>query len=172
MNAVEVQVMRIFSTYGPRNLPKDGGVASNFIVQWLRGGRPNPHGERKQTQSLSYVDNLVEGMIWLICGKHVGLIDIDNLYELSIRQPGELIRTRIRPVWPLIKERFPKDDTIQYRASSLAWNQPDWQPDVMPNQNLDSTVEDFKGASRSLRWLRFTGYSDFSFELSKNTELG
>jgi len=72
MHSTEIRVARIFNTYGPRMLPDDGRVVSNFIVQALRGEPLTLYGDGSQTRSFCYVDDLVEGLIRLMNGSHTG----------------------------------------------------------------------------------------------------
>ena len=78
MNGVEVRVARIFNTYGPRMLPDDGRVVSNFIVQALRGEPLTLYGNGSQTRSFCYVSDLVDGLIRLMNGSHMGPINLGN----------------------------------------------------------------------------------------------
>jgi len=97
MHDLEIRVMRIFNTYGPRMLPDDGRVVSNFIVQALKGEPLTLYGDGSQTRSFCFVDDLIEGMIRLINGAHTGPINIGNPTEFTIRQLAELVREKINP---------------------------------------------------------------------------
>ena len=103
MHGIAIRVARIFNTYGPRMLPDDGRVVSNFIVQALRGEPLTLYGEATQTRSFCFVDDLVEGLIRLMNGEHTGPINIGNPGEFTIRQLAELVRERINPELPLIE---------------------------------------------------------------------
>ena len=97
MHNLEIRVMRIFNTYGPRMLPDDGRVVSNFIVQALQGKQLTLYGDGSQTRSFCFVDDLIEGMIRLMNGNHTGPINVGNPNEFTIRKLAELVRDKINP---------------------------------------------------------------------------
>lgn len=145
MSGVEVRVMRIFNTYGPRMLPDDGRVMSNFIVQALRGEPLTLYGDGSQTRSFCYVSDLIEGMIRLMDGSHTGPINVGNPEEFTIRQLADLVRGRINPSLPLIEKPLPQDDPLQRQPLiDLAREQLNWQPTVSLEQGLDPTIESFR----------------------------
>ena len=145
MSGVEVRVMRIFNTYGPRMLPDDGRVMSNFIVQALRGEPLTLYGDGSQTRSFCYVSDLIEGMIRLMDGSHTGPINVGNPEEFTIRQLADLVRARINPSLPLIEKPLPQDDPLQRQPLiDLAREQLNWQPTVSLEQGLDPTIESFR----------------------------
>jgi UDP-glucuronate decarboxylase len=145
MHGVEIRVMRIFNTYGPRMLPDDGRVVSNFIVQALRGEPLTLYGDGSQTRSFCYVDDLIEGMIRLMNGSHCGPINIGNPGEFTIRQLAELVRSKINPQLPLIEKPLPADDPLQRQpVIALAQSELGWQPTVALDQGLDATIADFR----------------------------
>ena len=113
MHGTEIRVMRIFNTYGPRMLPDDGRVVSNFIVQALRGEPLTLYGDGSQTRRFCYVDDLIEGMIRLMNGGHSGPINIGNPGEFTIRQLAELVRAKVNPQLELIEKPLPQDDPLQ-----------------------------------------------------------
>ena len=113
MHSTEIRVARIFNTYGPRMLPDDGRVVSNFIVQAPRGEPLTLYGDGSQTRSFCYVDDLVEGLIRLMNSQHTGPINLGNPGEFTIRQLAELVRARINPELPLIEQPLPADDPLQ-----------------------------------------------------------
>ena len=137
--------MRIFNTYGPRMLPDDGRVVSNFIVQALKGEPLTLYGDGGQTRSFCYVDDLVEGMIRLMNGTHTGPMNIGNPGEFTIRQLAELIRDRINPELPLIEKPLPSDDPLQRKPLiDLAQHELGWQPTVELSEGLDAAIVYFK----------------------------
>jgi len=141
MHGVEIRVMRIFNTYGPRMLPDDGRVVSNFIVQALMGEPMALYGDGSQTRSFCYVDDLIEGMIRLMNGSHCGPINIGNPGELTIRQLAELVRSKINPQLPLIEKPLLADDPLQRQpVIALAQQELGWQPTVALEQWLDVTI--------------------------------
>ena len=122
---------RIFNTYGPRMLPDDGRVVSNFIVQALRGEPLTLYGDGSQTRSFCYVSDLIEGLICLMNGEHTGPINLGNPDEFTIRQLARLVRTQINPELQLVEKPLPQDDPQQRQpAIDLAREQLNWQPTV------------------------------------------
>ena len=141
MHGTEIRVMRIFNTYGPRMLPDDGRVVSNFIVQALKGEPLTLYGDGSQTRSFCYVDDLVEGMIRLMNGSHAGPMHIGNPGEFTIRQLAELVRARINPDLPIIEKPLPADDPTQRQPLiDLAIAELDWKPYFF-RTGLEPTVE-------------------------------
>tara|TARA_Y100000589_G_C27145327_1_gene626520 strand:- start:584 stop:1468 length:885 start_codon:yes stop_codon:yes gene_type:complete len=145
MHDVEVRVMRIFNTYGPRMLPDDGRVVSNFIVQALRGESLTLYGDGQQTRSFCYVDDLIEGMIRLMNSDETGPVNIGNPTEFTIRQLAEIVRQKINPDLKFIREDLPQDDPTQRKpVIDLAMSLLGWQPKIALKDGLDSTIEWFK----------------------------
>jgi len=147
MHGVEIRIVRIFNTYGPRMLPDDGRVVSNFIVQALRGQPLTLYGTGSQTRSFCYVDDLVEGLIRLMNGSHPGPINIGNPDEFTIRQLAEKVRERINPALELIYEPLPADDPLQRQpVIDLAREQLGWEPTISLDQWLEPTIAHFRAA--------------------------
>jgi len=147
IHGVEIRIVRIFNTYGPRMLPDDGRVVSNFIVQALRGQPLTLYGTGSQTRSFCYVDDLVEGLIRLMNGSHPGPINIGNPGEFTIRQLAEKVRERINPALELIYQPLPADDPLKRQpVIDLAREQLGWQPTVSLDQGLEPTIAHFRAA--------------------------
>jgi UDP-glucuronate decarboxylase len=145
MHGTEIRVMRIFNTYGPRMLPDDGRVVSNFIVQALQGKALTLYGDGNQTRSFCYVDDLIEGMIRLMNGKHTGPINIGNPGEFTIRQLAELVRDRINPGLELVCLPLPQDDPLQRQpVIELARAELGWEPKVNLTEGLAPTIAYFR----------------------------
>jgi UDP-glucuronate decarboxylase len=145
MHGVEIRVARIFNTYGPRMLPDDGRVVSNFIVQALRGKPLTLYGDGSQTRSFCYVDDLVEGLIRLMNGAHTGPINLGNPGEFTIRQLAELVKGRINPGLELIEKPLPQDDPLQRQPIiELAQRELGWQPTIALEQGLEPTIAYFR----------------------------
>jgi UDP-glucuronate decarboxylase len=141
----EIRVMRIFNTYGPRMLPDDGRVVSNFIVQALEGKPLTLYGEGSQTRSFCYVDDLIAGMMALMNGNHPGPINIGNPGEFTIRQLAELVRDRIDPSLPLTTQPLPQDDPLQRQpVIDLARRELGWEPKVSLEEGLEPTIAYFR----------------------------
>ena len=145
MNDVEVRVARIFNTYGPRMLPDDGRVVSNFIVQALRGDPLTLYGDGSQTRSFCYVSDLIEGLIRLMNGDQTGPINLGNPNEFTIRELAELVRIQINPELQLVEKPLLQDDPQQRQpAIDLAREQLNWQPTVSLEQGLAPTIDSFR----------------------------
>ena len=145
MSNVEIRVMRIFNTYGPRMLPDDGRVVSNFIVQALNSKPLTIYGDGSQTRSFCFVDDLIDGMIRLMNGEHTGPINIGNPAEFTIRQLAELVREKINPSLDLVCKPLPQDDPLQRQpVIDLAKRELGWQPKVGLAQGLELTIDYFK----------------------------
>ena len=145
MNGVEVRVARIFNTYGPRMLPDDGRVVSNFIVQALRGEPLTLYGDGSQTRSFCYVSDLIDGLIRLMNSDHTGPINLGNPDEFTIRELAELVRIQINPKLQLMEQPLPQDDPQQRQpAIDLAREQLNWQPTVSLEQGLAPTIDSFR----------------------------
>jgi UDP-glucuronate decarboxylase len=145
MHNTEIRVMRIFNTYGPRMLPDDGRVVSNFIVQALQGNPLTLYGDGSQTRSFCYVDDLIEGMIRLMNGSHTGPINIGNPGEFTIRQLAELVRDRINPSLELTTRPLPQDDPLQRQpVIDLARRELGWEPKVTLEEGLEPTIAYFR----------------------------
>ncbi|WP_413324195.1 UDP-glucuronic acid decarboxylase family protein [Synechococcus sp. MIT S9503] len=145
MHGSEVRVMRIFNTYGPRMLPNDGRVVSNFIVQALQGKSLTLYGDGNQTRSFCYVDDLIEGMVRLMNGNTTGPINIGNPNAYTIRQLAELVRDRINPKLEMISKPLPQDDPLQRQPMiDLAKQELGWEPKVSLEEGLQPTIEWFR----------------------------
>jgi UDP-glucuronate decarboxylase len=147
IHGVAVRIVRIFNTYGPRMLPDDGRVVSNFIVQALRGEPLTLYGQGSQTRSFCYVDDLVEGLIRMMNSDHMGPINLGNPHEFSIRQLAEMVRAKINPDLQLIQRPLPADDPLQRQpVIALAMQELGWQPSIDLEQGLDATIAYFRQA--------------------------
>ena len=145
MHNTEIRVMRIFNTYGPRMLPDDGRVVSNFIMQALRGEALTLYGDGQQTRSFCYVDDLIEGMIRLMNSDHTGPMNIGNPDEFTIQQLATMVRDRINPDLAIVHQPLPQDDPLQRQpVIKLAQDVLQWQPSVPLATGLDRTIADFK----------------------------
>ena len=145
MHNTEIRVMRIFNTYGPRMLPDDGRVVSNFIVQALKGESLTLYGDGSQTRSFCYVDDLIEGMIKLMNGNHSGPMNIGNPTEFTIRNLAELVREKINSNLELIYQQLPQDDPLQRKPDiQLAQKELGWTHEVDLDQGLDETIDYFR----------------------------
>ena len=145
MHNTEVRVMRIFNTYGPRMLPDDGRVVSNFIVQALKGEPLSLFGDGSQTRSFCYVDDLIDGMIRLMNSDHTGPMNIGNPDEFTIQELARMVRDRINPELKIINKPLPEDDPLQRQpVISLAMQALAWTPTISLATGLDRTIADFQ----------------------------
>ncbi|MEN9517863.1 MAG: hypothetical protein RLZZ381_451 [Cyanobacteriota bacterium] len=144
-NNVDIRVMRIFNTYGPRMFENDGRVVSNFIVQALQGTPLTVYGDGSQTRSFCYVADLVEGMMRLMNGEHLGPINIGNPGEYTIQQLAETIQKMINPDAQLSYKPLPQDDPKQRQPDiTKAKNLLGWEPTINLEEGLKMTIEDFR----------------------------
>ncbi len=143
-NNVDIRVMRIFNTYGPRMFENDGRVVSNFIVQALKGTPLTIYGDGSQTRSFCYVADLVEGMMRLMNGEHMGPINIGNPGEYTILELAETIQKMINPDVELAFKPLPQDDPKQRQPDiTKAKNLLGWEPTINLEDGLKVTIEDF-----------------------------
>jgi UDP-glucuronate decarboxylase len=144
---LQIKVVRIFNTYGPRMHPNDGRVVSNFIVQALKGDDITMFGDGSQTRSFCFVDDLIEAMLRMMDSPaaFVGPLNIGNpgeftmleLAEMVLRLTGSRSKISFRPL--------PSDDPRQRRPDiSLAKQALDWEPKVSLEEGLVKTIDYFK----------------------------
>lgn len=144
-NNVDIRVMRIFNTFGPRMCPNDGRVVSNFIVQALKGHPITVYGKGQQTRSFCYVDDLIEGMLRLMNKEGItGPINIGNPGEFTIRELAEIIINMVGSQSEIIEQPLPQDDPQQRRPDiTLAKQLLDWEPKVNLRSGLEKTIAYF-----------------------------
>jgi len=146
---LQIKVVRIFNTYGPRMHPNDGRVVSNFIVQALRGDDITIYGDGQQTRSFCYVDDLVEAMIRTMNtgDEFTGPVNIGNPQEFTIRQLAEAVLRLIGSKSRLRSEPLPSDDPRQRKPDiRLARETLGWEPGIQLEEGLKRTIEYFHGA--------------------------
>lgn len=142
---VDIRVMRIFNTYGPRMLEKDGRVVSNFIAQALRGIPLTVYGDGSQTRSFCYVSDLVEGMMRLMNGDYVGPVNIGNPGEYTILELAQTIQKMVNPDAELVYKPLPQDDPKQRQPDiTKAKQYLGWQPTIPLQEGLKMTIDDFR----------------------------
>jgi UDP-glucuronate decarboxylase len=146
MNKVDVRIVRIFNTYGPRMHPYDGRVVSNFIRQALTGKDITIFGDGSQTRSFCYRDDLVEGIIRLMnYEQFAGPVNIGNPGEFTIRELAELVIELTGAKVKLIEKPLPDDDPTRRRPDiTLAKKLLDWQPTVTLREGLAKTIAWFR----------------------------
>jgi len=144
---LDIKVVRIFNTYGPRMHPNDGRVVSNFIVQALRGEDITIYGDGSQTRSFCYVDDLIEGFLRMMASAHevTGPINIGNPKEFTIRQLAETILKMVGGQSRLILKPLPQDDPKQRQPDiTVARNTLAWEPQVELEEGLQKTIAYFR----------------------------
>lgn len=146
MNNVDIRVMRIFNTYGPRMHPNDGRVVSNFIVQALKGEDITIYGTGAQTRSFCYVDDLIEGMIRLMNkDDFLGPVNIGNPSEFTIKELAETVVRLTGTGSKVVYRDLPSDDPKQRQPDiSLARAELDWEPTVELEEGLKMTIAYFR----------------------------
>ena len=147
-NGVDIRVVRIFNTYGPRMLADDGRVVSNFIVQALKGENLTVYGDGSQTRSFCYVDDLIEGFVRLMNQeKTVGPVNIGNPGEFTMLELAELVLKKVGGKSRVTNLPLPADDPKQRRPDiTFAREVLGWEPKVPLEQGLDRTIEYFRQA--------------------------
>jgi len=144
---LQIKVMRIFNTYGPRMHPNDGRVVSNFIVQALRGEDLALYGDGTQTRSFCYVDDLIEGMyLFMNSDKDfTGPVNIGNPDEFSMIELAEKVINLTKSKSKLIFKPLPLDDPKQRQPDiGLAIEKLDWKPKTNIDDGLKETISYFR----------------------------
>lgn len=144
---LEIKVMRIFNTYGPRMHPEDGRVVSNFIVQALRGDDITIYGDGQQTRSFCYVDDLISGMISLMDSpaELTGPVNIGNPGEYSMLELAETVIRLVGGHSKLVFKPLPSDDPRQRQPDiSMARAALGWEPRVSLEDGLKETIAYFR----------------------------
>ena len=144
---LNIRVARIFNTYGPRMMPNDGRVVSNFIVQALRGEPITIYGDGMQSRSFCYVDDLIEGFIRFmgVDDKITGPMNLGNPNEFTIRQLAETVLKLTDSSSILIEKPLPEDDPTQ-RCPDISYANEtlEWQPSIELEEGLERTISYFK----------------------------
>ena len=147
MNRVDVRIVRIFNTYGPRMHPYDGRVVSNFIRQAIQGEDITIFGDGQQTRSFCYRDDLVDAIIKMMNGpsEFVGPVNIGNQGEFTIRELAELVIEITGSDSKLIDKPLPADDPTRRKPDiSLARKHLGWEPSTELRDGLTKTIDWFK----------------------------
>ncbi|WP_200979294.1 UDP-glucuronic acid decarboxylase family protein [Echinicola sp. 20G] len=140
---VDIKVMRIFNTYGPRMHPSDGRVVSNFIVQALKGNDITIFGDGQQTRSFCYVDDLIEGMYRLMNSRDgfTGPVNIGNPGEFTMIELAQIILDLVGSKSKLKFMPLPQDDPMQRQPIiNMAKKELDWEPRVKLRDGLSETI--------------------------------
>jgi UDP-glucuronate decarboxylase len=146
-NRVDIKVVRIFNTYGPRMHPYDGRVVSNFIVQALKGEDITIFGDGSQTRSFCYVDDLIDGLIAMMDTTEgfTGPVNVGNSGEFTILELAELVIKMARARSHIVFKPLPEDDPRQRKPDiSLAKEKLGWTPKVPLQEGISRTVDYFR----------------------------
>jgi len=145
-NRVDIKIVRIFNTYGPRMLQDDGRVVSNFIVQALKGVDLTVYGEGSQTRSFCYVDDLVDGLVRMMDSENfIGPVNLGNPEEYTILDFAKKIIAMTGSKSRIIHQPLPSDDPTQRQPDiTLAGAKLGWKPTVSVDDGLKRTIAYFK----------------------------
>ena len=146
-NKVDIRIVRIFNTYGPRMLPNDGRVVSNLIVQAIKGNELTVYGDGSQTRSFCYVDDLVEAMIRMMNQTAtIGPVNIGNPGEFTILELARMVQSAINSDVQIVFKPLPSDDPRQRKPDISKAKQflGNWEPQIPLELGLPKTIEYFK----------------------------
>jgi UDP-glucuronate decarboxylase len=149
-NGVDIRVVRIFNTYGPRMLENDGRVVSNFIVQALRGNDMTVYGDGSQTRSFCYVDDLVDGLVRMMNNeKLVGPVNLGNPGEFTVLELATMVKKLTGSSSKIIYNPLPPDDPVQRKPDiTIAKESLGWKPHVGLEDGLLRSIEYFSSRIR------------------------
>ena len=145
-NNVDIRIVRIFNTYGPRMLPNDGRVVSNFIVQALKGEDLTIYGDGSQTRSFCYVDDLIEGFVRMMDqDKIIGPVNIGNPGEFTMLELAKEVLDLTGSKSKIVYKPLPGDDPKMRRPNiDLAKSALGWEPTIPLRQGLEKTIVYFE----------------------------
>ena len=146
-NNVDIKVVRIFNTYGPRMLENDGRVVSNFIVQALRGQDITIYGDGSQTRSFCFVDDMIEAFVRVMDSDEgfTGPVNLGNPREVTVKELSEMIIEMTGSKSKLIYKELPQDDPVQRQPDiTLAKEKLSWEPTIELEDGLKKTIAYFK----------------------------
>lgn len=144
---VDIKIIRIFNTYGPRMNPNDGRVVSNFIVQTLKGEDITVYGDGSQTRSFCYVDDLIEGMIRLMNSEEgfMGPVNIGNPGEFTMLELASKVVELTNSKSQIVYKPLPSDDPLQRKPDiTLAKEKLAWEPTIQLEEGLKKTIAYFE----------------------------
>jgi UDP-glucuronate decarboxylase len=142
---VDIKVVRIFNTYGPRMAINDGRVVSNFIIQALQNKDITIYGDGNQTRSFCYVDDLINGLIKMMKSNETGPINLGNPEEITIKDLAEIIIKLTNSKSKIIYKPLPQDDPKQRLPDiTLAKTKLNWKPTVKLEEGLKRTIQYFR----------------------------
>ena len=145
---LEIKVVRLFNTYGPRMHPQDGRVVSNFVMSALTGSPITIYGDGSQTRSFCYVDDLIDGLIAMMESdvEITGPINLGNPGEFTVKELAEKIIEKIPTTCTMDFLPLPQDDPVRRQPDiTRAKTQLGWEPTIALDQGLDRTIDYFRG---------------------------
>ena len=145
-NGVDIRIVRIFNTYGPRMAVNDGRVVSNFCVAALRGKDIPIYGDGRQTRSFAYVDDTIEGIVRMMQAEQfIGPVNIGNPDEFTISELATLTLELSRSASKVTHHPAPPDDPVRRRPDiTLARSKLGWEPRTPLRQGLAMTIDHFR----------------------------
>ncbi len=145
-SGVDIKIVRIFNTYGPRMAFGDGRVVSNFVLQALKNEPITVYGDGSQTRSFCYVSDMVEGFMGMMRNEgFIGPVNLGNPGEFTIMELAEKVIAATGSKSEIVHKPLPPDDPVQRRPDiSLAKKELDWEPKIPLDEGLMATIEDFK----------------------------
>jgi UDP-glucuronate decarboxylase len=143
---VDIRIVRIFNTYGPRMAPNDGRVVSNFILQALQANEITIYGDGSQTRSFCYVDDMVEGIVRMMdAGGLTGPVNLGNPEEFSVLELARKVIALTGSRSKIVRKPLPQDDPTQRRPDiALAKKKLSWEPGVGLEEGLKKTISYFE----------------------------
>ena len=142
---IDIRIVRIFNTYGPRMLPNDGRVVSSFVVRALKNEPLIIFGTGQQTRSFCYIDDLVNGIMKLMASDYTRPINIGNPDEFQIKSLAELVLSKLNSNSNISYFPLPEDDPLKRKPDiKLAKAKLNWSPLISLYEGLDKTIEYFK----------------------------
>lgn len=142
---VDIRVVRIFNTYGPRMQPDDGRVVSNFIVQALRNEPLTIYGDGSQTRSFCFVADEIRGFLALLDGPLVGPVNVGNPGEFTMLELADLVIELTGSTAGIVHEPLPSDDPKQRRPDiTIAKSELGWEPEIVLREGLARTIDAFR----------------------------
>ncbi|MDD5086961.1 MAG: SDR family oxidoreductase [Candidatus Nanoarchaeia archaeon] len=144
---MDIRIVRIFNTYGPRMAENDGRVISNFIIQALKNKDITVFGDGSQTRSFCYVKDMVEGLYKMMNQGYIGPINLGNTNETKISEIAEKIISETKSSSKIAFKPLPEDDPKQRKPDiSLAKEKLNWEPKISFQEGIKNTIEYFKSA--------------------------
>jgi len=149
-NNVDIRIVRIFNTYGPRMHPNDGRVVSNFIMQALKNEPITIYGDGTHTRSFCYVDDLVDGLVKMMDNQEtIGPVNLGNPVEITVKELAEKIIKLTDSKSEIVYKTIPDDDPRKRQPDiSLAKKYLQWEPKVDLESGLNKTIEYFRGITK------------------------